>query len=60
MLLLHVGVCGSVREPDSGFDLMENHWSPDSFVEWGFFHLQKDEARLQGMHACVFASEFQT
>lgn len=25
----------------------------------GFYHLQKDEVRLRGMHVCVFASGFQ-
>jgi len=27
---------GSQREPGSGFDLMENHQSPDSAMGWDF------------------------
>lgn len=32
---------GSVREPDSAFGLMENHWSPDSLIGWVFFTCER-------------------
>lgn len=46
---------GSARELDAGFDPLESR----QLDRVGFFHLRKDEVRLRGLHACVFASGVQ-